>query len=325
MGDELNTSMSRAASGSTLTADVWYEIEEDWDYAFLEASTDGGATWTPVANNLSDTSGDQSGFNTSQTGITGLSGGWKTLTAALPAGTNAIRFRYQTDAAVAEKGFVADNIAVDGTPIGTAETDSEGWSFNGFKRTTGQETENHFNAYVAENRGYRGYDASLRTAYNFGFLDSNPDWVEFYPYQDGLLISYWDTSYGDNNVGDHPGGGLILPVDAHPTFHHSYDGHLLRPRILSYDSTFGLEPTDAITVHKDSQPTTIPSQPAVPVFDDRNDYWFDADAHAATGSHVGRYQPGWNSVKVPKTGTQIRVKSVSAQGNFMQVEVRPAR
>ena len=51
----------------------------------------------------------------------------------------------------------------------------------------------------------------------------------------------------------------------------------------------------------------------------------NADEHAATGSHVGRYQPGWNSVQVPKTGTQIRVKSVSGQGKLMQVEVRPAK
>jgi hypothetical protein len=27
----------------------------------------------------------------------------------------------------------------------------------------------------------------------------------------------------------------------------------------------------------------------------------------------------------PNTGTQIRVKSISALGNFMQVEVRPAK
>ena len=128
-----------------------------------------------------------------------------------------------------------------------------------------------------------------------------------------------------NNVGDHPGGGLILPVDAHPTFHHWYDGHLIRPRILTFESTSGLEPTDAITINKNSQPVTIPSQPAVPVFDDRKDYWFNADEHAATGSHVGRYEPGWYSVNVPKTGTQIRVKGTSAQGNFMQVEVSPAR
>ena len=35
--------------------------------------------------------------------------------------------------------------------------------------TNGVEQNFYFNAYVAENRGYRGYDKSLRNAYNFGF------------------------------------------------------------------------------------------------------------------------------------------------------------
>ena len=43
------------------------------------------------------------------------------------------------------------------------------------------------------NRQYDVYDESLRTEYNFGFLTTGrPDWVEHFPYQDGLLISYWD-------------------------------------------------------------------------------------------------------------------------------------
>ena len=322
-GDDLNNTMVKTGvSGSSLTAQVRYDIETDWDYAFLEASTDGGASWASVPTNLSDTSGDQSGFNQSGTGMTGSTGGaWTALTATLPGGTNAIRFRYQTDGAVAEPGFQVDQIAVGGTLVGTAETD-EGWVFDGFRTTTGSDTQRFFNTYVAENRQYVKNDRSLRTAYNFGFLDQRPDWVESFPYQDGLLINYWDDSYGDNNVGDHPGGGLLLPVDAHPTFHHSYDGHLLRPRILSFDSTFGLEPTDAVTVHKNSQPTTVGSQPAVPLFDDTQTWWFDQDEHASTGSHVGRYQPGWVGVDVPKTGTTIRVNSVSSTG-FMQVTVAP--
>jgi immune inhibitor A len=315
-------------SAGALTAKVRYSIEEDWDYAFVEASTNGGTSWVPVATNLSDTSGDQSGFNTSHTGITGASAGYATgayvdLTATLPGGTNALRVRYQTDGAVADPGLLIDDIAIDGAAIGTSETDTESWVFNGFRRTTGLEQSSHFNAYVAENRQYDRYDLSLKTAYNFGFLDSRPDWVETYPYQNGLLVSYWDTSFSDNNVGDHPGGGLILPVDAHPTFHHSYDGHLLRPRTLTFDSTFGLERTDAITVHKNSQPTTIPSQAAVPVFDDTKTWWFNKDEHAATGAHVGRYQPGWYGVDVPKTGTTIRVVSTSMQGNMLNLVVAP--
>ena len=320
-GDDLNNTMTKTGvSGTSLTAQVRYDIEEDWDYAFLEASTDGGASWQPVGTNLSDTSGDQSGFNDSQTGLTGVQADWTTLAASLPTGTNAIRFRYQTDGAVADPGFQVDQIAIDGTVVGTAESD-EGWVFNGFRTTTGSEIQLFSNYYMAENRQYISYDRSLRTAYNFGFLDSKPSLVEHFPYQDGMLINYWDTSQKNNNVGDHPGEGLLLPVDANPDLFHSSDGQLLRPRILSFDSTFGLERTDAITVNKNSEPTRIPSRPAVPVFDDTKSYWTNCDADACTGGHVGRYQPGWNSVKVPNTGTQIRVKSVSSTG-FMQVSVQ---
>jgi len=37
------------------------------------------------------------------------------------------------------------------------------------------EEQSFFNAYVAENRQYDRYDASLKTAYNFGFADVTPD------------------------------------------------------------------------------------------------------------------------------------------------------
>jgi immune inhibitor A len=47
------------------------------------------------------------------------------------------------------------------------------------------------------------------------------------------------------------------------------------------------------------------------VFDDRTQYWNPLTPNAG--------------VINPNTGTQVRVKSVSARGNFMQVEVRPAK
>ena len=329
-GDDLNNSMTRTSgiTGGSLTAKVRYDIELDYDYAFIEASINGGTSWLPVTTNLSTSAAtDQSGYNTSGTGLTDVSAGYDSgayvdLTATLPAGTNSLRVRYQTDGGLSRPGLSIDDMAIGTTAIGTAETD-EGWVFTGFRRTTGAEESLHFNAYVAENRQYDGYDASLKTAYNFGFLDSKPDWVETHPYENGMLVTYWDESFGDNNVGEHPGGGLILPVDAHPTFAHSSDGWLLRPRVLSYDSTFGLEATDAITVHKNSVATTISSQAAVPMFDDTNTWWFNNDGDGATGDHLGRYQPGWYGVDVPKTGTTIRVVSSSKQGNQLNVVVAP--
>ncbi len=319
MGDEIDHTMTASVDGGgTLTAKVNYDIEADWDYAYLEASSN-GTDFTPVQTSRSTTTnpnGQNFGY-----GITGsTNGAWVDLTATLPADTTAVRWRYWTDVAVTEFGIKVDDITLDGTVIGDGET-ADGWTYDGFVQTGQQLEEEFFNAYIGENRQYDGYDASLETAYNFGFATTKPDWVEFQPYQPGLLVTYWDTSVSNNNVGDHPGSGLVLPVDAHPQFSHWPDGTLMRPRILSGDSTFGLTKTDAVTLHNSGMTATLPSYPAVSTFDDTLTWWFNSDEHAATGSHAGRYQPGWYSVDVPKTGTKIQVVSQSKQGGQLNLQI----
>jgi immune inhibitor A len=339
-GDNLDNTMTRdvtlPAAPVTLSFKAWYEIETCWDYAYLRVSTNGGTSYTNVQTSISD-AGNENGQNFGH-GITGISGqpkhcdeasgspAWVNATADLSAfagQTVKLQFRYWTDGFVIGRGFVVDDIAVNGTSIGTGAAD-EGWTFSGFSTTTGGQTTLHDHYYIAEYRPYHDHDTSLRTAYNFGFAGTRPDWVEHYPYQDGLLVNYWDTGESNNNVGDHPGAGLILPVDAHPTLIHQPNGQLWRGRVQTYDSTFGLEPTDAITLHLAGVPTAIGSLPAVQVFDDRLSYWSNSDAHGATGSHPGHYQPGWFGVKTPNTGTAIRVKNLQAQGLFAHVEVGPA-
>lgn len=324
-GDNLSNTMTRTVGGGgALTAKVRYETEANWDYAFLEASSNGGTSWTPILTNQSDSAAtDQSGLNSSGTGLSGDTGGlWTDLTATLPAGTNAVRFRYATDGAFVLPGFQVDNIAIDGTLIGTAETTTEGWTFAGFRITSGAETQAFFNAYILSNRQYIGFDESLRTGpYNFGNLITTPNWVEHFPYQAGLLVEYWNDQYADNNVGDHPGEGLVLPVDAHPEFSHWADETLMRPRILASDAAFGLDTVPSLTVHNNGVAVTIPSKPAVPVFNDANNPWANCDAHACTGSHIGRYQPGWYSVNIPNTGTTVRVTHVNKKGTDMRIEV----
>jgi immune inhibitor A len=313
-GDYLDNFMYKSftlAAGSTLTAKVKYNIELDWDYAYLVVSTDGGATWTGLETNLSTTT-DPNGQNLGY-GITGVSSGWVDLTANLPAGDVLLGFRYWTDPNTGGFGFMVDDIQITGYDLDGAEADA-GWTFDGFKVTSGTESAffNHY--YVLEYRSYWGYDKNLQVGpYNFGFLD-NPllgDWVEHLPYQDGLLINYWDTSQRNNQVRRHPGQGLLLPVDAHPTAMIRADGGVWRNRMQTYDSTFTLEPTDAITLHWRSQPSYHPSLPAVSMFDDRLSYYDPLNP--------------WGSVIVPNTGTQVRIQSISALGNFMQIQVRPAK
>ena len=298
------------AAGSSLTAKANVQIELDWDYAYLIVSTDGGATWENVETNLStnyDPNNQNFGF-----GITGNSGGWVDLTADLSAYTGDVLlgFRYWTDPFENPAGFMVDDIVVTGYPLDDAESDA-GWTFDGFRLTTGSEFAFYSNYYVVENRQYLGYDAGLATAYNF----VGGNWAERFPYQNGVLISYWDNSFDNNNVGAHCAagrcGGLVLPIDSHPDALYCEDGSVFRNRVQTFDATFGLEATDQVTLHCHGEASTLPSLPAVRLFDDTNSYY---DTANPTGSVI-----------VPNTGTQIFIQSVSTAGGFVQVQVRPSK
>ena len=316
-GDDLDHLMYREfdlPAGAMLTAQVRYDIEVDWDYAYVIVSDDGGATWHHVETNLS-TDDDPNGQNFGN-GITGDSGGeWVELTADLSAhtGPTLVGFRYWTDGAVAEPGFMIDEIEVTGSPVDGAESDM-GWTFDpegGFHVTTGSSTSFYFNAYVLEYRQYWGFDDALRTGpYNFGFLDDPnlQNWVERFPYQDGLLINYWDGSQSDNNTSQHPGEGLVLPIDAHPATMYRADGVPWRPRVQSYDSTFGIWRTDAITLHRNSMPSTHRSLRPVRLFNDNMQYWNPETPTAG--------------VMNPHTNTRVRIIGVSHTGAFMSIEIR---
>ena len=313
-GDSLNNTMTRdVADGGALTAKVRYDIEAEFDYAFLEASSDGGETWEGVDTSENFDGPDESGLDPHDVGISGSTEGeWVDLTATVPDGTNALRWRYATDGGYILDGFQVDNIVLDSTEIGTAETD-EGWEFDGFRITTGDEEIEHLNAYMVQNRQYVNLDRTLDHLYNFAGYPNRPNWVDWFRNDPGALISYWDSSETDNNVGDHPGSGLILPVDAHPAFDHAPDGTLLRPRISSHDSAFGLTRTKTQTLHYGGVEYTLRGRAAKPLFDDMKTWWFGSDEHS-TGEHEGHYQPGWYSVDVPKTGTTIRVVKVNNAG-----------
>lgn len=300
-----------------LTAKVRYDIELDWDYAYLTVNGN------PVVTNLStNTNPNNQNFGN---GITGSSNGaWVDLSADLSTYAGqaiTLGFRYRTDASVVLDGFAVDEIVITGTATDGAETEP-GWAYSGFVRTNGVISKSFFNAYYAEFRNYRGYDDTLRTGpVMYPFYPENPRWVEHFPYQDGLLVWYYDTSFANNNVADHCAagrcGGMVLPVDAHPNLMIHPSGVVWVARLQSYDSTFGLESTDPLCLHWYAAEQCYGSLPANPLFDDTQRYWFPPDPAI---NHRG-----YASVEVPHTGTTIRVVSVSAQGDFMQVKVAPKR
>lgn len=316
-GDNLGNTLTRtvdlpAASAAGMSMKAWYEIEAGYDYLYAEASTDGGENWTALPGTVDGQPIDTVGTTPALSGSSG--GEWVDLAYDLSpyAGQSVqVRLRYQTDGAVAEKGFAADNISVTagGQEVFAdgAETGDNGWTPDGFRRITGSVTGSYPHYYMAENRQYIGYDRTLRTGpYNF----KSDTYAERFPYQNGLLVSYWNTFYNDNNVGEHPGEGLILPIDAHPRPILQADGAPWRTRVQVFDATFGKERTDQFSLSTAGGSQRFPARAAVDTFDDSKTYWYGRSPDSG--------------VKVPDTNTTIRVADQSRDGANMLVEVRRA-
>ena len=291
--------LTGATTSAALTAWVQADIEKDFDYLYAEVSTNSGATWTQIGAPLTGTSA------------------WTQRSYDLSAykGQNVqFRFRYATDGGLSLKGAFIDDVAVTKDGVAGAVDDVEAgagaWTASGFSIISGTETKVTPRYYIAENRTYTGYDDTLRTGpYNFGWTSTRPDWVERFPYQNGLLVSYVDYAYNDNNTITHPGAGLVLPVDARPTPIKFPSGALLGNRRQPFDATFGQEATDAVTFHLNGVPVTVPSSAGIPTFDDTdpNRYW-------SSGNPRG-------SVKVAGTGTSMTVTNTRDGGNELQVHV----
>ncbi|MET0134246.1 MAG: immune inhibitor A domain-containing protein [Kibdelosporangium sp.] len=297
-------------TSAALTLKARYDIEAGFDYLYVQVSTDGGTSWTSLDGTVNGAPFPKDGSRAPA--LSGKQATWADVSVPLTsiAGKQAkFRFRYLTDGGVAPDGFFADNITVtaDGATVFTdgAEGTTAGWTLNGFKTTTGTESGVFDNFYIATNRTYSAFDQYMRTGpYNFGWPD-RPDYVEHFPYQDGLLVAYWDTSMADNNSSEHPGEGLILPIDANPEPIHNLQGQPWRPRIAGYDAPFSTQKSDSFTLHAAGRASYIRGKAAQPLFDDTKKYWYAEQPTAG--------------VKVPATGVKIKVLSQS--GTSMSVRV----
>jgi immune inhibitor A len=241
-GDDLRNTLTRdvpAAKSVTVTADAWYDIEQGYDFLYGQYSLDGGETWTTVGRPLTG----------SKTRWGGLRFSYK------PAGqASKFRFRYATDGGVNEVGAFVDNIAIKAdqqTFTDDVETEAPGWTVKGWKRSTGVETASARRYYLIENRQYVGYDETLAEGpYNFSEAATRPNWVEFFRFQDGMLVWLVDPTAPDNNTSDHPGSGYALPVDASPDSFTYSDGSSPTNRREPFDATFGIDTQDRVCLHK---------------------------------------------------------------------------
>ncbi|HZI97201.1 MAG TPA: immune inhibitor A domain-containing protein [Actinomycetales bacterium] len=323
-GDNLANSMSRqvdltGASDASLTFQGRWNIELNYDYLYAQASVDGGETWTDLDGTVNGEpfpreGSDPAGAPT----LHGEQAEWADV--VVPMGDYVgqvvdFRFLYRTDGAVqgqnpeAPAGFFADEIvfSADGATVFSdgAEDGDNGWALDGFSAVGASVAEAFDNFYIASKRQYLSYDQYLESGpYNFGFPD-RPDFVEHFPYQEGLLVWYWDTSFTDNNTSQHPGGGLNLPIDANPRPIYNLEGQAWRTRIQVYDAPFSLTPDDSFTLHINGTPSYIRGQDAKPTFNDTRKYWFE--------------EMPTHGVKLPATGTRIRVLDDAGDGMKIRI------
>ena len=99
--------------GATLDYELWYSIEEDWDFTYLEVSVDDGETWTILETPL--TSSEDPLDVSFGPGYTGSSDGWQDESVSLDqwGGQQVmLRLQYITDASIHDHGLCVRNLQV---------------------------------------------------------------------------------------------------------------------------------------------------------------------------------------------------------------------
>ncbi len=246
----LSRTIDNVPAGATFSMWNNYVIEEDWDFGFIEVSTDGGSTWTEqkvyddsnalvsTDDGYSDPNGRMKDFGNKKYGLTGSTDGWRHdhIDLSSYAGQNIqVRLRQATDAAFEERGWFSDDFALSagGSDVWTDDVESgdNGWTATagtftdttgvGWARDTGIQTKKQF--YLVEWRNFDGFDEGLKYGYTTVYSDQG--WkVEKVPYNaPGALVWYRDAAYGSSNqitsyLTNLPSygakGGLLL-VDSH--------------------------------------------------------------------------------------------------------------
>jgi hypothetical protein len=119
-------SVAVSSSNPTLTMVTKWGAESFWDFCFVQVSTDGGNTWTSLANSYTTSDHDPSAHPAIIANLPGLTDynpdwpSWTTMTFDLTAyagKTVMIGFRYMTDWATTYEGWWINSATVGGTAL----------------------------------------------------------------------------------------------------------------------------------------------------------------------------------------------------------------
>jgi hypothetical protein len=193
-GDNLDRAIVREvdvpAGAAELAFDTQWSTESGFDYAYVQVSTDGGATYSSIECANTNTQGP---FGPA---YEGESGGFISETCDLSAyaGTTiVISFRYVTDASVQFDGFWVDNVAVGGTALSDGTT-LEGWQslteYNPIEVdgwTVQLIRYDQRNAYIATLPLKGGFEATVGTGWLRKHLGAGGGVL-------AAIVTYWDST-----------------------------------------------------------------------------------------------------------------------------------
>ena len=299
------------AVSPTLVYSSAYGIETEWDFLWVQVSTDGGTTWQTITNTNTTCTHDPAWIG----GLNGFPddlcaaglGGFTGYNAASSAGAMTyenetfdlspfigqnikLRFWYMTDWGTVYQGPFIDNVTiVDGSNVlfsDGAESGDANWVYaNGWNRYGASYNVSH-NYYL------QWRNVSATGGYDFALAD--PRW-RFGPANTGLLVWYNNNAYVDNEVGnyltDDPGfgpKGRMLVIDAHPDPYrdpywvengYNNEGGNVIHRSLMRDAPFSLLNSVNFTMSSPYAYTTtaFTGRPAVSAFHDSIGYYPGAE------------------------------------------------
>jgi hypothetical protein len=326
-----------AGSNITLSFDLVYDIEDQWDYLWVQVSDDGGTTWDTLTNtntvctHVSGWIGGLYGFPDDLCaagigGFTNYNANWpdpevQNFDLSAYAGKNILfRLWYMTDWGTTYTGVFVDNIQIinGATTVlsDNAESGDANWNYaDPWVRSQGSMVFTH-NFYLQwrNTNANGGYDSAL----------GDSRW-RYGPANTGLLVWYNNNGKTDNEIfnylNEYPGygpKGRMLVVDSHPEPYREpamvaagYDNEggnvvhrsLMRDAPFTLQDTVGFTMTNTYAFTSTSFTTNFAGRSAASMFHDSMGYYPGAEFVSRSPYQTPRWvTKQWDSsATVPST------------------------
>ncbi len=285
-GNELDTRLISPeidltdAKKASLSFDSWREIEEDYDYLYVNVYEEDNDKAERVATYTGTTDGQ---WTSEEIDLSDYAG--KKIK---------VEFEYKTDVGFAMNGAYLDNLVIKADDKVVLEDDVEGepqFELDGFVVFDGKPVPTK-NYYLIEWRSQNGVDQGLAH-----YRRSN----SILSFDPGMLVWYYDGRWGDDNMtGLHPGEGFLGIVDSHQRAHYWDTGVIADTRYQLLDASFGKSKKSDIEVIYPERAMSYKGLLGIDTFADTKDY-------------SGKKYPDGGKL-LPVHGLSIKVKKEKEDG-----------